>query len=123
VPDDAAALALVVDDPDASTDKPFVHWLLWNVPPETTEMPADVLDGERVESLDDAAQGTNGFGDVGYGGPCPPAGDGAHAHRFTLHALDTELDVNPGANRATLESAMEGRVVAETTLTGEYERA
>jgi Raf kinase inhibitor-like YbhB/YbcL family protein len=122
VPDGAASLALVVDDPDAPTDEPFVHWLLWNVPPDTTEIPEDVPDGERVDALDGAAQGTSGFGDVGYGGPCPPEGDGPHTYRFTLHALDAELDVEPGAERGALEPAMDDRVVDETTLASEYER-
>jgi Raf kinase inhibitor-like YbhB/YbcL family protein len=120
--DDAAALALLVDDPDAPGDESFVHWLLWNVPPDTTEIPEDVPDRERVDALGSAAQGTNDFDDVGYGGPCPPEGDGPHTYRFTLHALGSELDVEPGAGRDTLAPALGGHSLGAVTLTGEYER-
>lgn len=122
VPDGAASLALVLDDPDAPRDEPFVHWLLWNLPPDTAEIPENVPPGERVDALGAAVQGTNSFGNVGYGGPCPPEADDAHTYRFVLHALDTELDLSPGARRPKLDGAMEGHVLGRTTLPGEYDR-
>jgi len=121
-PDGAESLALVLDDPDAPTEDPFVHWLIWNVPPGTAEMPEGVAREERVEVLGDAHQGTNDFDDVGYRGPCPPEGDDAHTYRFMLRALETELDLEAGARRSALEGAIAGSVVDETTLTGTYQR-
>jgi Raf kinase inhibitor-like YbhB/YbcL family protein len=121
-PDGVASLALVVDDPDAPTDTPFVHWLLWNVPPDTESIPADIPQERTVSELDGAAQGTNGFGELGYRGPCPPAGDDAHTYRFTVLALDTTLDLEPGADRATFRDAAEPHIRGETTITGTYER-
>lgn len=122
VPDDAASLALVVDDPDAPGSDPFVHWLLWNVPPSTTTIPEGVPTTETVEDLGGARQGTNGFDEVGYRGPCPPTSHGAHTYRFQLRALDATLDLAAGAKRPALEDAVSGHVVAETTLTGTYDR-
>ncbi|MFB6176900.1 MAG: YbhB/YbcL family Raf kinase inhibitor-like protein, partial [Halobaculum sp.] len=69
VPSGTERLALVVDDPDAPTAEPFVHWLLWNVLPGTDRIPRDVPETEVVSSLDGARQGTNGFGEIGYRGP------------------------------------------------------
>jgi Raf kinase inhibitor-like YbhB/YbcL family protein len=122
VPDDAAALALVVDDPDAPTDDPFVHWLLWNLPPDVTTLPRGVPASERVDDLDGAVQGTNGFDEVGYRGPCPPTDDGAHTYRFTLSALDAELDVAPGSERPAISAAIDDHELTRTRLTGEFDR-
>ena len=123
VPSDAATLALVVDDPDAPGDEPFVHWLLWNVPADTTRIPRGVATTERVESLD-AVQGRNGFSAVGYRGPCPPTGDGPHTYRFTLTALPDTLGVAPGATRTELAAALDDAdSLARTRLTGTFDRS
>lgn len=71
VPDDAGSLAIVVDDPDGPSD-PFVHWLIWNLPGDLDDVPADIAPERKLDDLSSAFQGTNGFGDVGYRGPCPP---------------------------------------------------
>ncbi|WP_435358336.1 YbhB/YbcL family Raf kinase inhibitor-like protein [Haloarchaeobius sp. DFWS5] len=121
VPDDAASLALVVDDPDAPGGT-FVHWLLWNLPPSTIRLPRGVRQGPAVAALDGARQGTNGFNTVGYRGPCPPRGDGPHNYRFTLYACDTELDVPAGVKSPKLMAAIEASEIEHTRLTGTYER-
>lgn len=122
VPEAAESLALVLDDPDAPTDDPFVHWLLWNVPPDTTEIAEGVPQSETVASLDGAAQGTNDFGEVGYRGPCPPEGDDPHQYEFTLYALDATLSVEAGADRSTLEEALADHRIDEATATAAYDR-
>jgi len=119
VPDDADSLALALDDPDAGG---FVHWLLWNVPADVDAVPENVPRTETVSSLGDARQGTNGFGDIGYRGPAPPADDGAHTYRFTLWAVDRTLDLAPGATRESLTDALDGHRIASTLLTGDYDR-
>jgi Raf kinase inhibitor-like YbhB/YbcL family protein len=120
VPDDAQTLALVMDDPDAG-ERPYVHWLVWNVPADTTEWPEDIPPGERAADID-GLQGSNSAGKLGYFPSCPPPDDGAHTYRYALYALDTELDLAAGAGRGELEGAMDGHVVAETTLTGTFDR-
>ena len=113
VPDEASSLALVVDDPDAPGGT-FVHWVMWNIPPDV----AAVAEDEVPEGV----TGTNDFGDAAYGGPCPPEGDGPHTYRFKVYALDVELDLERGADADELSHAMEGHVLARGTLTGEYAR-
>jgi len=122
VPAAAETLAVVVDDPDAPTDEPFVHWLLWNVPATEEEIPAEVPRRATVDALGGAAQGTNDFDELGYRGPCPPSGDGAHGYRVTVHAVGATLSVDPGATREPLASALAEESVAEATVTAEYER-
>jgi Raf kinase inhibitor-like YbhB/YbcL family protein len=106
------SLALIVDDPDAPVGV-FVHWLAWGIDPRR---------GALAEGESGAVEGTNGFGTIGYRGPCPPPGHGPHRYFFRIYAVDGELDVAPGAEREALERTMEGRIVAEATLIGTYER-
>lgn len=121
VADGAETLALIVDDPDAPGGV-FTHWLLWNVPAERREIPAGLPRAETVPELGGARQGTNDFGDVGYGGPAPPAADDPHTYRCTLYAVDRSLDLAGGANRSPLESALEGGVLGRARITATYGR-
>lgn len=121
VPEEAETLALIVDDPDAP-DQTFVHWLLWNIPADTEQIPQSIPQGPAVSDLGGAVQGTNDADDVGYSGPCPPGEDGPHTYRFILYAVDTELELDAGAERDELDAALDGRTVGTARLEGTYER-
>lgn len=122
VPDDAAALAVVVDDPDAPGGT-FTHWLLWNLPPDTIDIPEAVPQLESVPDLGGAKQGENDFGEVGYRGPCPPEGDGPHEYRFTLYVLDEELDVDAGVPRPRVQDALDAKTWDSSQFTGTFARS
>lgn len=113
VPEGAQSLALIMDDPDAPIEGSFVHWVVWNISPETQEIPEGVAPSGSV-------QGTNNFGNIGYGGPCPPSGE--HRYLFKLYALDKEMDLEEGAEKVDVEAAMEGSILDSTTLMGLYSR-
>jgi Raf kinase inhibitor-like YbhB/YbcL family protein len=112
LPAGTRTLALIMHDPDAPSGD-FAHWLAWNIDPEPGELP---------EGAAAPAEGSNGFGRPGYGGPCPPPGHGAHRYFFHLHALDAELGLEPGAAREHLQDAIEGHVLAEAKLIGIFQR-
>jgi Raf kinase inhibitor-like YbhB/YbcL family protein len=114
VPDGAESLALVLDDPDAVEPAGTVwdHWLVWNISPD-----ASIPEGWDP-TADGATEGTNDFGETGYGGPAPP--DREHTYRFRLFALDTTPDLPPTADKADLEDAMSGHVLDEARLEGTY---
>ncbi|MBS3815833.1 MAG: YbhB/YbcL family Raf kinase inhibitor-like protein [Hadesarchaea archaeon] len=116
----AESLALVCDDPDAP-GQTFDHWVIWNISADIESIPEGVPTEEKVNSLEGAIQGKNDFNEIGYRGPCPPAGP-EHRYRFKLYALDTELDLSPGATKADLEEAIDGHVIEEAGLTGKYGR-
>lgn len=118
VPSGARSLALVVSDPDAPGGT-FIHWVLYNLPPQTSGLPEGVPASERLSS--GAAQGRNDFGRIGYGGPCPPPGK-PHRYIFTLYALDLAPDLPAGLNAARLNSLMRGHILAQASLTGLYQR-
>jgi hypothetical protein len=112
-PDGAAALTLIVDDPDA---RGWIHWVAFDMAGTQT---GGLPEGFSA-SPDAPAQGTNGFGRLGWGGPCPPSG--THRYRFTLFALDAPLEL-PGAPKADeVRAAMAGHVVDEAELVVSYTR-
>ena len=112
VPPGTKSLALIMDDPDAPSGT-FTHWLFWGLSPQFRKIP------ER-SMLDYAVQGTNGFGNKRYNGPCPPSG--VHRYYLRLYALDIRPGLPSGASRKALEEAMAGHVIAEAALMGRYAR-
>jgi Raf kinase inhibitor-like YbhB/YbcL family protein len=108
------SFALIVDDPDAPNGKvePYVHWVLFNIPANVTEL----KEGE--------AQGINGQTSAGtsnYVGMCPPSGN--HRYFFKLYALDTMLDLQQGTTKKQLETAMKEHILAQATLMGTYQQS
>ena len=117
-PPGTKGLALSVDDPDAPRGT-WVHWVLYNLPPETDGLPEGVP--KQMKLANGALHGLNDFGQVGYQGPCPPPG-APHRYIFTLYALDALVHVLPRATKAQLEQAMGGHVLAQARLIGLYQR-
>jgi len=111
-------LALLVDDPDAPVGN-WNHWTMWNVP-TTTRSFAEGLRKE-AELSDGSRQGQNDFRQTGYNGPCPPRGK-PHRYYFKLYALDTRLDLKPGAAKKDVEAAMKGHILAQAEWMGRYGR-
>ena len=118
VPAGAKSLALICDDPDAPAGT-WVHWVIYAIPPATTELPEGVAAAESGPG--GARQGTNDFKRLGYGGPCPPAGK-PHRYFFKLYALDQEPALTPGATKRQLLDAMEDHVLGQGELMGTYQR-
>jgi Raf kinase inhibitor-like YbhB/YbcL family protein len=122
VPAATRSLVLIVDDPDAPDPKAprmtWVHWVLYNLPPETPGLP----EGVTPEALPPGtAQGTNSWNVTGYGGPCPPIGRHRYFHK--LYALDTVLDLRGEPTGKAVEAALRGHIVAEAQLVGTYQKS
>jgi Raf kinase inhibitor-like YbhB/YbcL family protein len=114
---------IVLEDPDASRDPPFVHWMLYNLPPDVTNLREGVPAQPRLELPEGALQGVNDRGSIGYFGMRPPKGDPAHHYHVQILALDTMLDLPHGASRAQLLDAMKGHVLAKGEIVGTYKRS
>ena len=117
-PGGSKSLALIVKDPDAPGGT-FIHWVLYNMPAGRSSLPKAVTKEDNIPG--GGEQGVNGAGGVGYHGPCPPPGNPHHYH-FRLYALDTKLDLTPGASAAQVEDAMRKHVLAQTDLVGTFGR-
>ena len=112
VPESAKSLVLIMDDPDA-TRGVWAHWLLWNISPDTKEIPENSVPPGTTE-------GVTSFGRSGYGGHCPPSG--THRYFFKLYALDQAISLPSSADKKKLEEAMEEHILASSELIGLYSR-
>ena len=116
-PTGTQSFALICDDPDAPL-RTFVHWVLYNLPAETRQLPENVPGDPKLSG--GGVQGKNDFGKLGYGGPCPPRG--THRYFFKLYALDRQLGLESGASKAKVEAAMKGHILGSTEIIGRYAR-
>lgn len=121
-PDGTRSYVVIMEDPDVSSEPPFIHWLLYNLPADTTELTAAVPGAAALETPEGALQGRNDRGSFGYYGPRPPKGDSPHHYHFQVFALDRMLDVPHGASRAELLKAMQGHVLASDEVVGRFSR-
>ena len=119
---DAESFALIVEDPDAPREEPFVHWMIWNIPGDATGLAAGLPPDPELRTPAGATQGRNSMGAFGYFGPRPPAGHGVHHYHFQLFALDVPLDLPAGADREALLAAMNGHVLGRGELVGLFTR-
>jgi len=117
LPAGTTSLALICDDPDAPMGT-WVHWVVFNIPPETDGLPENVPPERELKQ--GGLQGINDFRKIGYGGPCPPGG--THRYFFKLYALDCRLDLPAGITKAQLMAAMEGHILDQAVLMGRYSR-
>jgi Raf kinase inhibitor-like YbhB/YbcL family protein len=118
-PQGTKGFALICDDPDAPSGT-FTHWVLYGLAGGITQLPENIDKKEEVASPK-CKQGMNDFGKLGYGGPCPPRGS-KHRYFFKLYALDADIQVSSKPKKSDLETAMKGRILAQTELVGTYQR-
>lgn len=121
VPPGTKSLALIIDDPDApdpaAPKMTWVHWVLYNIPPQATGLPAAVRSADLPHGT---LTGTNDFKKTAYGGPCPP--EGRHRYFHKLYALDTVLPDIGHATKGQLEKAMQNHILAKAELVGTYQK-
>jgi Raf kinase inhibitor-like YbhB/YbcL family protein len=121
MPTGTKSFALIVDDPDApdpaAPRMPWVHWVLYNLPPELRSLP----EGAATAALPGGTrEGVNDWKRTGYGGPCPPIGRHRYFHK--LFALDTVLPDLGHTTKSQLEKAMLGHILAQAELIGTYQK-
>lgn len=157
-PEGTRSFAVVIYDPDVPADaskanKPivtidrdaerttFYHWLLVDVPADTSEIPeaaasSGVTEGGKAPGRSQfGVEGTNTFTDFlkgtpregtygGYDGPCPPWNDKrTHHYHVGVYALDTDslgLDDGGDFRGDDVREAMKGHVLAHAEIVGTY---
>lgn len=118
---EAESFALIVEDPDAPTDRPVLHWAIWNIPGTFDALPSGIRNAPVVDEFGGMVQGRNQHGQPGYMGPKPPADDGPHRYHFQLFALDRRLGLQPHASLEELVTELKGSTIASAELVGTYE--
>ncbi|MEI7618847.1 MAG: YbhB/YbcL family Raf kinase inhibitor-like protein [Actinomycetota bacterium] len=114
VPADTTSLALVVTDLDANN---FVHWVIANISPSTFGVPSDDVPVGAIEGTNGAS--TAAVPSVGWTPPCPPKGT-THHYRFTLYALDQQIDLPTGSPSADIMTVIDNSSLLAAQLTGVY---
>ncbi|HEX6978960.1 MAG TPA: YbhB/YbcL family Raf kinase inhibitor-like protein [Alphaproteobacteria bacterium] len=120
-PEGTQTFAILLEDPDVPEDPPFVHWVAYNIPAEVRHLREGLPTKPRLPLPQGMMQGSNSYGSPGYYGMRPPAGDAPHRYHFQIFALDTTLDLPPGANREQVLESMRGHVLATGELVGTFE--
>lgn len=111
-PDGTVEIAITVIDEQADG---FVHWVVTGIDPASVS----TLEGQVPPG---AVEHENGFGDTGWGGPCPPEG-ATHTYRFTVHALDHELvGIDDVGSASAAVALIESAALESTSVTGTFGR-
>ena len=118
VPEEAKALVLICDDPDAPAGT-WDHWILYDIAPQITDLEEGIPPGEIVAGV--GMQGRNDFGNLGYGGPAPPRGK-AHRYFFRLYAVAAATGLRPGARKEEVLGEIRRHTLDRTELVGLYQR-
>lgn len=119
VPESTRSLAVTCYDPDAPTTVGFVHWVLFDLPPDLTSLAAGAgADGANPQG---SVLGFTDWGESAYGGMAPPEGDDPHRYLFTVHALDTpSLGLDATTTYAKFRFMTRDKTLASGTLTGRF---
>ena len=122
-PTDTKSFAVTVYDPDAPTGSGWWHWVMFNIPATVHTLPANAGKPDGSAAIEDAIQSMTDFGQSGYGGPCPPAGDKPHRYVFTVYALKVDrLPLKKDASGAMVGFHLNQNALAKASLTALYGR-
>ena len=113
IPDNTKSLVLIMDDPDAlpAVGKVWIHWTLWNIPPEISEINENTIPTNCIQGLTD-------FKEIGYGGPAPP--DKEHTYIFKLFAINSILNLDSGSTKNQIENEIKNHIISIAELKGKY---
>ena len=121
-PKGTLSFAVTVYDPDAPTGSGWWHWLVINLPADSTGL-AEGAGSAGGKLPAGAVQGRTDFGAPGFGGACPPQGDKPHRYIFTVCALKTEkIDVPADASAALIGFMLNANKLGSATFTAKYGR-
>lgn len=117
-PAEAKSFVLIMHDPDAPREGGFTHWVVYDMPAQTGHIEQNTPPKDKIPGL--GTQGKNDAGRIGYMGPAPPSG--THRYFLRLFALDTMLNLEPGATHKAVSAAMRGHILGQAELMGTYEK-
>jgi Raf kinase inhibitor-like YbhB/YbcL family protein len=114
VPKGARSLTLLVEDPDAPTPNPFLHWAIYGINPQALDVGQAIASGANL--------GRNSMLRSTWAGCAPPKGDDPHRYVFQLFALDSFPHLGAHCGRSALVEEMRGHVIGLGLFSGTYQR-
>jgi len=122
-PKGTKSFAVTIYDPDAPTGSGWWHWIIFNIPPSVTMLPAGAGKPDSAAAPQGSLQSRTDFGQPGFGGPCPPQGDKPHRYIFTVFALKVDqLPLKPDASSAMVGYYLNQNAIGKASFTGLYGR-
>ncbi len=121
-PKGTKSFALTVYDPDAPSGSGWWHWVVFNIPADTRELPANAGNPTVGLMPKGVVQSRTDFGGFGYGGPCPPIGDQSHRYYFRLYALKSVLQLDRDVPAAQVGFQIHQNQIGEAEIMGVYGR-
>jgi len=122
-PKDTKSFAVTIYDPDAPTGSGWWHWIIFNIPPSVNKLPANAGKPDSGLAPQGSIQSRTDYGQPGYGGPCPPAGDKPHRYIFTVYALKVDqLPLKEDASGAMAGYYLNQNALAKAKITARYGR-
>ncbi len=115
------AWAIIVEDPDAPREEPFIHWMIWNIAGEVTALAEGIGNVPDPVTPQGAVQGRNDMGGYGWFGPRPPVGHGVHRYYFQVFALNEVIEMGPDTPLEQLLHALKARTLAKGEMMATYE--
>jgi Raf kinase inhibitor-like YbhB/YbcL family protein len=125
VPPRAQTLVMVIEDPDAPLDSPFVHGIFYNIPPDLIELREDSISVDGIApqlTARGVMAGKNSRGNPSYTPPSPPVDGGPHHYHFQLFAIDETLTFNEAPEVEDIKMAIDNHVIACGEIVGVYQR-
>ena len=122
-PTDAKSFAVTIYDESAPTGSGWWHWVIFNIPPDTTSLPAGAGKPDSGGAPQGSIQSMTDFGQPGYGGPCPPPGDKPHRYIFTVYALKADqIPLQKEASGAMVGYYLNQNKLGKASFTSKYSR-
>ncbi len=122
-PEGTMSFAITMYDPDAPTGSGWWHWLAFDIPKETTIIPANAGNVDLNLMPAGTVQSITDYGAKGYGGPCPPEGHGLHQYIITIHALKTDkLGLDENTNAAIVGYYLGNNTISKSSIVAYYKR-
>ncbi len=122
-PTDTKSFAVTIFDPDAPTGSGWWHWVMFNIPANTTALAKNAGNPEAGLAPVGSVQSHTDYGKSGFGGPCPPAGDKPHRYQITVYALKTDkLPLDENAPAAMVGFYLHQNLIKRAVLNAQYSR-
>ncbi|WP_392560788.1 YbhB/YbcL family Raf kinase inhibitor-like protein [Orbus mooreae] len=122
IPAGTEYFAITVYDPDAPTGSGWWHWQIINIPKDVLQIAQDAGNSDQSQQPKGAIQIRNDYGIYGFGGACPPVGDGKHRYQFTVYALPNKLDISKDTSAAMVGFMLKANAIASSTIEALYGR-
>ena len=121
VPKETKQFVLFCEDPDTGRPDPWIHWLLYHIPPEVRSLPEGAAKGDRLKGVPQAVQGKNSWNTIGYRGPQPPPGK-PHRYIYRVYALSEAVQIPPEADKAQVMEKIGSVTLGMGELIATYRR-